>query len=356
MRLPSGRDVAESRNVHGVSAKRRARTASIFGKSGTLRALVIGTLLVGCSLMSLDDLTRGLPTDGGSDDAATEHTIDDDINLDAALDVLVDANTRCSPDAPFGKPQVVPGLDALEHAGSARFTDDELIAYLHSDTDIHVARRASRDHPFDAPTRLVESVVNSSSTELHPFPSPNALKLWFTSSRSGARDLYVASRTSTSMLFSDLAEVPGVNTSEPEQAPWLSPDESELFFASQRSDGAGGYDLYRAEWEDASYGAPIPLTELNTSAVENLPVVSRDGTRIFFSSSRAGGLGGIDIWTASRSDPKGAFSAPENVHEFNSTATEWVSWISPDGCRVYLDSDRSGRSIVYVATRLTLAE
>jgi outer membrane protein OmpA-like peptidoglycan-associated protein len=79
-------------------------------------------------------------------------------------------------------------------------------------------------------------------------------------------------------------------------APCLSPDGSHLFFASDKTGGYGGTDLYYCVRENDYWGAPVNMGPLvNTSGNESYPFMCKDG-ELFFSSDGHGGLGGKDIY------------------------------------------------------------
>ena len=61
--------------------------------------------------------------------------------------------------------------------------------------------------------------------------------------------------------------------------------------------------------------------------------------------------GGAASWMARRTSPDGPFVRPRPVTELNSTPGESPNWLSPDGCRIYLTSDRTGSWQLYVAER-----
>jgi sarcosine oxidase delta subunit len=46
-----------------------------------------------------------------------------------------------------------------------------------------------------------------------------------------------------------------------------------------------------------------------------------------------------------------AFGPPEPVDELNTNGVDHATWLSPDGCRIYMRSDRNGTDDVFVATR-----
>jgi hypothetical protein len=65
-------------------------------------------------------------------------------------------------------------------------------------------------------------------------------------------------------------------------------------------------------------------SELNTPFLDGCPIQSPDGLSLYMASSRPGGLGGIDIWVASRASTSDPFGAPVNLGEpVNSAADDF---------------------------------
>ena len=94
-----------------------------------------------------------------------------------------------------------------------------------------------------------------------------------------------------------------VNTSRSwDSTPFLSKDGKTLYFASNRSKGYGGTDIYKANvnrrgrWINIQNLGP----DINTPGNELFPSVTEDG-RLYFSSDNHEGFGGLDIFVASRS-------------------------------------------------------
>ena len=104
-----------------------------------------------------------------------------------------------------------------------------------ADYDIYFASRSSASEPWTLGPRLAE--LDDGATELTPFPV-GASGLWFVSDRSGNKELYFT----TGPPFV-ATPVTSVNTAAQDEDPWLSPDGSRLFFASNRD---GSFDLYEA--------------------------------------------------------------------------------------------------------------
>ena len=78
--------------------------------------------------------------------------------------------------------------------------------------------------------------------------------------------------------------------------PCLSPDGRRLYFASDKSGGYGGSDLYYCQFEKGYWNDPVNLgKEINTSGNESYPFINLSG-ELFFSSEGHPGLGGKDIF------------------------------------------------------------
>lgn len=78
--------------------------------------------------------------------------------------------------------------------------------------------------------------------------------------------------------------------------PYLSPDGSKLFFASDRPGGFGGSDIYYSQWKNGYWNEPVNLgSQINTIGNESYPFINEAG-ELFFSSDGHGGLGGKDIF------------------------------------------------------------
>ena len=163
-------------------------------------------------------------------------------------------------------------------------------------------------------------------------------------------DIYWASRSSTASDFSNVVPLAKINTSFSEVQPFLTPDGMEVYFSGN---GTGDYDIYRAvATAPGTFPTPSAVKEVNASgAPDQNPTVSADDLTMVFSSGRFGGQGGQDVWITKRPNKTSAFGPPVNLSEVNSGANDYPSWISADGCRLYMYSDRSGTLHVYSSSR-----
>jgi Tol biopolymer transport system component len=181
-----------------------------------------------------------------------------------------------------------------------------------------------------------------------PFVSASGLRLYFYSTRqgsnAGSRDLWVSQVTSSTNGFDAPTPLVELNTSSLEIAPRVSTDELSIVYASQRPDGRGRTDIWQARRSslDAPFGAPENLAELNTEADETGAWPSSDGLTMFFASNRAGGLGRLDIWRATRASVAEPFGPAELVPAINSPSDELDVSLSNNERELLLSSDRDG--------------
>jgi len=260
----------------------------------------------------------------------------------------------CDPEAPFGAPTLVAGLNVMNaDDGTFRAMTDELSGYFWSsrggNTDIYSATRPDLTSAF---TVAKLAPVNSSSLELDPTITPDGLTLVFRSNRpggAGGNDLYQSTRTSNTGTFGAPILLSSLVTAQSDVEPSFSDNGEELYFSSNRT---GDYAIWVSVHSGTVYQAPTRITEVDAiGADDEDPAMTADERTLFWRSTRAGGLGGYDIWSATRANDQDPFGTPSLVPNVNSAGDEGPSWISADGCRMYLSSNRAGTNDIYVAAR-----
>jgi len=213
--------------------------------------------------------------------------------------------------------------------------------------DLWVCKRASPEDDWGLPENL-GATINSASHDGSPFLTADGLELYFWSGRGGgygAQDLYVtrrATRTSPWGVPINLGQP--VNTSQQESAPVVSPDGLELYFASTRPGGYGGFDMYvsRRATPDDPWGDPV-----NLGPAVNSPgndgghgPLSPDGLLMFFGSDRPGGFGpwgdGYVTRRASRSAP---WQSAVNLGPIVNRTVYNGPFMSADGSTLYIMCD-----------------
>lgn len=81
-------------------------------------------------------------------------------------------------------------------------------------------------------------------------------------------------------------------------------------------------------------------------------LVGDNGLRIFFDSERLGGLGGADLYTATRPDTSSPFATATPVSELNSPSLDQAIWVAPDMSYLLFVSDRAGNGKEIYESRL----
>jgi WD40-like Beta Propeller Repeat len=231
--------------------------------------------------------------------------------------------------------------------------------------DIWVATRASERAPWGAPVNLPEP-INSASDDFCPTPI-HGKGLLFVSRRvvegvtCGLGDIYFTRRnpahgwSEPQHLGCDPA---GPNSALDEQGP--SYVQGRLYFSRSTLPPGNTGELYVSEKQgNMSFGAASPIVELNDAAANDIqPNVRKDGREIVFSSNRAGGLGGQDIWSATRQSVDDSWSAPVNLGPtVNTAAAESRPSFSWDAETLYFGRapGPEGSSDIYITTREKVA-
>jgi outer membrane protein OmpA-like peptidoglycan-associated protein/tetratricopeptide (TPR) repeat protein len=131
-----------------------------------------------------------------------------------------------------------------------------------------------------------------------------------------------------------------LNTPDNEGAQTLSADGKEIYFtACNRRDGYGLCDIYYSRWNGQDWTIPQNIgAPVNTKFKETQPSLSPDGHTLYFASNRTGGKGGLDLWQSTLQQD-GNWSEPINLGDSINTAGEEQSpFIHPDNQTLYFSS------------------
>ncbi len=241
---------------------------------GPITLSLVSAGIAGCNLiLGLRDDYR-LAGEAGSDSPGSDSAFESSSDASAA---------PCDLNRPFNMPEQVGVINTTRNDYVGRLSPDELTIYFASDREsdaggapgieIYVATRATTASAFSNPTKVAG--VNTDYDEGDPSVSADGLTLYFQSFRSGTdQNIFVASRGSIDASFGDARPVP-VNTTFNDQDPWITVDGTELWFTSGRG---GGVDrVYRAPKNANGFGTTTPVTELNGSSYERGPALGADG-------------------------------------------------------------------------------
>jgi outer membrane protein OmpA-like peptidoglycan-associated protein/tetratricopeptide (TPR) repeat protein len=120
-------------------------------------------------------------------------------------------------------------------------------------------------------------------------------------------------------------------------------DDSTLLFASRRSGGYGGLDLYITLFENGNWTLPENLgPTINSPYDECHPFLATDGRTLYFSSNRSDrSFGGFDIFRTQFDDAQESWQESVNLGlPINSAGDEEYFRLAPDGMKAYFSSSR----------------
>jgi len=157
----------------------------------------------------------------------------------------------------------------------------------------------------------------------------------------GINHLKIYKATLVNGSFQDIEDLPFNDVSFSNANPALSPDETKLYFSSDRPGGYGASDLYVVQIkEDGSFVEPKNLgPAVNTERRENFPFIDQENT-LYFSSDGHLGLGGLDVYYAKVDS--GSFLPPQNLGSpLNSNADDFAFTYNGNIEKGYVSSNRT---------------
>jgi len=126
----------------------------------------------------------------------------------------------------------------------------------------------------------------------------------------------------------------------------VSSDGKLLFFSSDMPGGQGGSDLYYCKLINGEWGEPENLgAKVNSPESENYPYMHASG-RLYFASTRPGGLGGMDIYYTTFTS--GKWDEPVHMPDPINSASDDFAFVAQDNLQTgYLASNRNKSDDIY---------
>jgi tetratricopeptide (TPR) repeat protein len=203
-------------------------------------------------------------------------------------------------------------LNSDDHDATISVSPDGNTLFVYQDSlgDGQVKYSMLIGETWSAPVKL-GSDINSKYWETHCTISADGNELYFVSDRpngQGKRDIYRCNKNANG-TWGKSENLGGViNTAYDEDAPFLSPDGSFLYFASKGHSTMGGFDLFVSKKDgQGNWGAPENMGyPLNTVDDDVFFQPLADGKRAYYSSRRDGGNGDLDIYEVEMPKAKGS--------------------------------------------------
>lgn len=263
----------------------------------------------------------------------------------------------------YKKDITVSALDSLFNSGSASFAsnyfgDEHTIQYTSARND-GVSDELKKSNPqFDCDIytitrtdtgwdRLIkmENTINTDEHEISGCISADRSTYYFTrwSAATNECAIYVSKMRNQQWLLaeklSENVNLPGFKSMQP----CLSKDGTTLYFSSNRPGGLGKMDLWYVKINDKgkSDGNPTNMgAVLNTPEDEVTPFIHFSTSTLYYSSAGLPGFGGLDVYKSAY-DPDSLWAAPKNLGvPINSNKDDAYFVLERDQLSGFLSSDR----------------
>jgi OmpA-OmpF porin, OOP family len=135
---------------------------------------------------------------------------------------------------------------------------------------------------------------------------------------------------------------PSINSPFCDSWPTFSAEGQNLYFASDRPGGFGGYDIWVSQRKGEDWSQPLNLgPTINTPGDEFDPFIDKNVNFLYFSSNFHAGFGGFDIFRSQKLQQK--WATPQNIGYPLNTPYDEMDWfIDSDEKNCYFNSNRPG--------------
>jgi len=195
-------------------------------------------------------------------------------------------------------------------AATGLSADGEKLLSYHTSPDHvhgHIYESTLQNGKWSAPVLLDANVNSADYIETSACYSPDGEMIFFSSNRPGGfggKDLYSVKKLPNGKWAKPFNLGPTINTEYNEDAPFVHPSDNILFFSSEGHKNMGGYDVFKAKYDEAEkFTVPENLGfPINTVDDDIFFVLNTDASMGYFSSQREGGFGSHDIYSVYFSD------------------------------------------------------
>ncbi len=207
-------------------------------------------------------------------------------------------------DGKWQQPESVSELNTIDNEAAIALSNDghQLFLYKATETDNgDIYSSEVSNGKFSSPVRL-KGDVNTNSWEGSISQSSDARKIIFASERSGGfggKDLYVAYLMPDNSWGQAKNLGSTINTSKDEDAPFIHPDGRSLVFSSEGHNSMGGFDIFVSDLDqiDSSWKSPVNLGyPVNSTNDDLFYSISADGKKGYYSATKQDAFGDQDIY------------------------------------------------------------
>ena len=161
--------------------------------------------------------------------------------------------------------EITADLNAGEDCSSCSLNKDGTELYLYKTDDFDGAIYYSQyKNDKWTPIKKLNKNINTKFYESHATISADGKKLYFTSNRTGGLgelDIYVSERDATGEWAPAKNLGPVINTPFNEDTPFVTSNDSLMYFSSEGHSSMGGFDIYKSQRIDS----PGPFRQMSDS-------------------------------------------------------------------------------------------
>ncbi|MDF3028990.1 MAG: OmpA/MotB domain protein [Fluviicola sp.] len=193
--------------------------------------------------------------------------------------------------------------DSLQNEATLAVSPDERRVYVYQDTkgngDIFYSDFST--NKFQEVTHLEDKKINTNDWETHATVTPDGQKMYFVSNRNGGmggRDIYYCTKQKDGSWGTPVNAGPNINGPMDEESPFVSIDNSTLYFSSNGNRSMGDFDIFmstsdgKGQWgPSVNLGSPI-----NSTCDDIFYTTTVDGLTGYMTSLRIDGKGEKDIY------------------------------------------------------------
>lgn len=192
--------------------------------------------------------------------------------------------------------------------------------------------------------------VNSDYGDYTPQVNPTGTKLYFTSVRPGGfdyvedsskmtdygEDIYISTFYGGQWYAPELLPQPINSQGDDFGSAFTGDEQTMVYVRCGDKESVGNCDLYITHLSGTEWTEPVNMGNvINSSDWDSQPTMSADGTRIIFTSARAGGYGGSDLYMSEKNH-LGDWGIPQNLGStINTPLNDNSPYLAPDGKTLY---------------------
>lgn len=266
----------------------------------------------------------------------------------------------------FGAP-----INTMWAEGELSFADDGTMVYCSARQDMAVAEGDPKDlyiatfnsetGSWNTPVNMGIPVNQPPQTDINPLRRGDDREPWITADGNtiyfrsdrlattaplNNHDLFVTHKNNGTWTEPELVPFPISTAEGDEHCPAVLQDGKTLCFASRRSGGYGGSDIYCSERDESgNWTTPINQGPNINTAAEEFHFTQDKGGTVYFTSSRPGGYGGTDIYGAMQLGPNKWGPARNLGPQVNTAAADMCPALPPGGDTFSWFSTRQDNSL-----------